>query len=131
MSVAAHGWRAHRWVVRQRSHLAAYPLEEPDFATTHTRAPPVHLMLPREHTALLVPDENGVLEPHMPSMRALQLVGEAVWDSLEALTRAQTPLAGACEVVPLGAVHYGPAHTDMLRARDSCLPTMQIMRPWR
>ena len=30
-----------------------------------------------EHAALLVPDENGVPEPHMPSMCPLQLVREA------------------------------------------------------
>ena len=34
---------AHHWVVRQSSHLAAVPLEEPDFAAAHAKAPPVHL----------------------------------------------------------------------------------------
>ena len=76
------------------------------------------LRLPREHAALLVPDDNGVLEPHVPSMRALQLIREAARDSLAARTRAHTPLAGAWEVVPQGAVHQGPGHRDMLCARD-------------
>ena len=44
----------HHWVVRHSSHLSAVPLEVP----AHTRAPPAHLMLPREHVALLVPDEK-------------------------------------------------------------------------
>ena len=61
-------------------------------------------------------------------MRALQHVKEAMWDSLEARTRVHTPLAGACEVVPLGMVHHGPTHRDMLRARDGRLSTMQVMR---
>ena len=61
----------HHWVVRQSSHLAAVSLEEPDFAAAHAKALPVHLMLPKEHATLLVPDENGLLEPHVPSMRAL------------------------------------------------------------
>ena len=120
----------HHWVVRQSSHLAAVPLEEPDFAAAHAKAPPVHLMLPKEHTTLLVPNECGVLEPHVPSMRALQQVREVVWDSLAARTRDHTPLAGACEVVPLGTVHHGPTHRDLLRARDGRLPTMQVMRRW-
>ena len=37
---------------------------------------------------------------------------------LAARTRAHTPLASACEAVPLGAVHHGPTHKNMLRARD-------------
>ena len=61
----------HHWVVRQSSHLAAVLLEEPNFAAAHTKAPPVHLLLPKEHTTLLVPNEGGVLEPHVPSLRAL------------------------------------------------------------
>ena len=52
------------------------------------------------------------------------------WRSLAARTRAHTPLAGACEAVSLGAVHHGQTHRNMLRARDSCLPTMQVMRRW-
>ena len=61
----------HHWVVRQCPHLAAVPLEEPDFAAAHAKALPVHLLLPKEHTTLLVPTEGGVLEPHVPSMQAL------------------------------------------------------------
>ena len=87
-------------------------------------------MLPKEHAILLVPNEGGVLEPHVPSMRALQRVREAVWDSLAARTRDHTPLACACEVVPLGTVHHGPTHRDLLRARDGGLPSMQDMRRW-
>ena len=88
-------------------------------------------MLPKEHATLLVPNEGGVLEPHVPSMRALQHVREAVWASLAARTRVHTPLAGACEVVPLGTVHHGPTHRDLLWARDGRLPTMQVMQQWR
>ena len=54
-----------------------------------------------------------------------------MWNSLAACTQAHTPLAGACEAVPLGAVHHGPTHKDLLRARDGRLPTMQVMRRWR
>ena len=61
----------HHLVVWQSSHLAAVPLEQPDFAAAHAKAPPIHLMLPKEQATLLVPNEGGVLEPHMPSMRAL------------------------------------------------------------
>ena len=64
-------------------------------------------------------------------MQALQQVGEAVWNSLAARTRAHTLLAGACEAVRLGAVHHGPTHKDLLRARDGRLPTMQVMQRWR
>ena len=39
----------HHSVVRQSSHLAAVPLEEPHFAAAHAKAPPVHLLLPKEH----------------------------------------------------------------------------------
>ena len=34
-------------------------------------------------------------------------------------------------LVPLGAVHHGPTHRNMLRARDGRLSTMQVMRRWR
>ena len=94
-------------------------------------APPVHLVLPKEHAILLVPGDNGELEPRVPSMQALQQVREMEWRSLAARTRAHTPLAGACEAVPLGAVHHGPTHKNMLRARDGRLSTMQVMRRWR
>ena len=113
---------AHRRVVRQSSHLAAVPLEEPDFAAAHAKAPPVHLPLPKEHATHLVPDEDGVLEPHVPSMRALEQFREVVWNALAARTRAHTPLAGACEAVPLGTVHHGPTHRDLLRARGAASP---------
>ena len=53
------------------------------------------------------------------------------WRSLATRTRAHTPLAGAFEAVPLGAVHHGPTHRNVLRARDGCLSTMQSMRRWR
>ena len=108
-------------MVWQSSHLAAVPLEEPD-RTPHAA---------QGARTFLVPDKNGVLEPHVPSMCALRLVREAAWDSPATCTTAHTLLAGACEVVPLGTVHHGPAHRDMLRARDGCLPTMQVMRRWR
>ena len=64
-------------------------------------------------------------------MQALQQVREMKWRSLAARTRAHTPLAGACEAMPLGAVHHGPTHRNMLRARDGRLSTMQVMRRWR
>ena len=67
---------AHHWVVRQSSHLAAVPLEEPNSAAARAMAPPVHLILPKEHAVLLVPGDDGELEPHVPSMQALQLVRE-------------------------------------------------------
>ena len=114
----------HHWVVRQSSHLAAVPLEAPDSAAARAMAPPVHLVLPKEHAILLVPGDNGELEPRVPSMQALQR-------ALAARTRAHTPLAGACEAMPLGAVHHGPTHTNMLRARDGRLSTMHVMRRWR
>ena len=47
-----------------------------------------------------------------------------------ARTSAHTPLASACEALPLRAVHHGPTHRNMLRARDSPLSTMQVMRRW-
>ena len=121
----------HHWVVRQSSHLAAVPLEAPDSAAARAMAPPVHLVLPKEHAILLVPGDDGELEPRVPSMQALQHVREMEWRSLAARTRAPTPLAGACEAVPLGAVHHGPTHRNMLRARDGRLSTMQVMRRWR
>ena len=64
-------------------------------------------------------------------MQALQQIREMEWRLLAARTRAHTPLAGACEAVPLGAVHHGPTHRNMLRARDGRLSTMQVMRRWR
>ena len=121
----------HHWVVRQSSHLAAVPLEAPDSAAARATAPPVHLVLPKEHAILLVPGDNGELEPRVPSMQALQQVREMEWRSLAARTKAHTPLAGVCEAVPLGAVHHGPTHRNMLRARDGRLSTMQVMRRWR
>ena len=121
----------HHWVVRQSSHLAAVPLEAPDFAAARAMAPPVHLVLPKEHAILLVPGDDGELEPRVPSMQALHLVRETEWRSLAARTRAHTPLASACKAVPLGVVHHGPTHRNMLRARDGRLSTMQVMRRWR
>ena len=114
----------------QSSHLAVAPVEEPDFAVAQAKAPPVHLMLPKEHATLLVPSEGRVLEPHGPSMQALQEVKEVVWDSLPAHTRYHTPLASACEIVPLRTVHHGPTYQDLLQAHDGRLPTMQVMRRW-
>ena len=116
--------RTHHWLVRHSSHLVVVPLEEPYFAAAHARAPSVHLTLLTEHTTILVPDENGVLEPHVLSMCALQVTRGAAWDALVAHTRAHMPLAGAHEVVPLGAVEHGSTHLDMVHARDSRLPTM-------
>ena len=121
----------HHWVVRHSSHLAAVPLEEPDFAAARAMAPPVHLIMAKEHAFLLVLRDDGELEPHVPSMQGLQQVREMEWRSLAARTRAHTPLAGACEAVPLGAVHHGPTHRNLLRARDGRLSTMQVMRWWR
>ena len=118
-------------LVQLSSHLAAVPLEERDFAAAHAKAPPVHHLLPKEHATLLVRDEGGVLEPHVPSMRALQQGKEVVWNSLAVQTRAHTPSADTCEAVPLGTVRHGPTHRDLLRARDGLLPTMQVMRRWR
>ena len=121
----------HHPVVRQSSHLAAVPLETPDSAAARAMAPPAHLVLPKEHAILLVPGDDGELEPRVPSMQALQHVREMEWRSLAARTRAHTPLAGGCEAVPLGAVHHHPTHINMLRARDGRLSTMQVMRRWR
>ena len=91
----------------------------------------MHLPLPQEHTTLLVPRDDGVLEPHVPSMQALEQVREVEWRSLAARTRAHTPLGCACEAVPLGAVHHAPTHRNLLRARDGRLSTTQVMRRWR
>ena len=117
----------HHWVVRHSSHLAAVPLEESDFAAARAMAPPFHLLLPKEHAVFLVPREDGELEPHVPSTQALQQGREMEWRSLAARTRAHKPLAGACEAVPLGAVHHGPTHRKLLRARDGRLSTTQVM----
>ena len=111
--------------------MAAVPLEAPDFAAARAMAPPVHLVLPKEHAILLVPGDDGELEPRVPSMQTLQLVREMEWRSLAARTRAHTPLASACEAGLPGAVHHGPTHRNMLRARDGRLSTMQVMRRWR
>ena len=62
------------------------------------------------------------------SLQALQLVRQMEWRSLAARARAYTPLASACEAVPLGAVPQGPTHRNMLQARDSRLSSMQVMR---
>ena len=121
----------HHWVVRQSSHLAAVPLEEPDFAAAHAKCPPVHPLLPKEHATLLVPRDDGVLEPHVPSMQALRQVREMDWYSLAARPRADTPLAASCEAVPPGTLHHCPTHRDLLQARTGLLPTMQVMRRWR
>ena len=83
-------------------------------------------MSPKGHATLLVPDEGGVPQPHLPSLRTLQQVTEVMWNLLAAHTRAHTPLAGACEAVPLGTVHHGPTYRDLLRARDGRLTTMQV-----
>ena len=53
------------------------------------------------------------------------------WRSLAARTKAHTPLAGACEALPLGAVQHGPTHKNLLQARDGRLSAMQILRRWR
>ena len=111
--------------------MAAVAPEEPDFAAARAMAPPNHLPLPKEHAVLLVPRDDGELEPHVPSMQPLQHAREMEWRSLAARTRARTPLAGAHEAVPLGAVHHGPTHRNLLRARDGRLSTMQVMRRWR
>ena len=121
----------HHWVVRQSSHLAAVPLEAPDSAAARAMAPPVHVVLPREHAILLVPGGDGELEPRAPSMQACQQVREMEWRLLAARIQAHTPLAGPCKQVPLRAVHHGPTHRNMLRARDRRLSTMQVMQRWR
>ena len=121
----------HHWVVRQTSHLAAVPHEAQDSAAAHAMAPPLQPVLRREQALLLVPGGDEELEPRVPSMPALQLVREMEWRSLAARTRAHTQLASACQAVPLGAVHHGPMHRNMQRARDGHLSTMQIMQPWR
>ena len=118
-------------MVRQSPHLAAVPLEEPDFAAAHARAPLVDLLLPMEHAILLVPRDDGKLEPHVPTMQALRQVREMEWRCLAARTNAHTPLAGACEEVPLGEVHHGPTQGNLLRARDRRLSSMEFMQRWR
>ena len=118
-------------MVRQSSHLAVVRLEEPGFAAAHAKAPPVHRLLPKGHAILLVPIDDGKLEPHVPTMQALRQVREMEWRSLAARTKAHTPLAGAFEVLPLGAVHHGPTHRNVLRARDGRLSAMQILRRLR
>ena len=102
------------WLVRQSSRVAAVLVEDPVFAAAHTRGPPIHLTLPREQATLLVRNENGMLEPHVPSMHALHGVRETAWDLPAAHTMDYKPLAGAYEVVPLGTVHHGPAHRAMM-----------------
>ena len=113
----------HHWVVRQSSHLAV-PMEELDFAPAHMKAPPVHLMLPKDHATLLVPRDDGELEPHVPSMQALRQIKEEEWRSLAARTRAHTPLAGACEAVPLRrctmALHTGTCCGRVMAAYPPC-----------
>ena len=121
----------HHWVVRQSSHLAAVPVEEAHSAAARAMAPRVHLVLPKEHAVLLVPGDDGELALRVPSMEALQHVRETEWRSLAARTRAHTPLDSACEALPLGALHHGPTHNNLLRARDGRLSTMQLMRRWR
>ena len=123
--------RQHHWVVRQNLHFAAVPLVVRDSAAAREMAPPVHLVLPKEHAILLVPGDDGELEPPVPSMQALQLVTGMEGRSLAARTRAHTPVASPFEAVRLGAVHHGPTHRNMLRARDGRLFTMQVMRLWR
>ena len=118
-------------MVRQSSHLAAVPLEEPDFAAAHARAPLVDLLFSKEHAIFFVPRDDGELKPHVHTMQALRQVREMEWRSLAARTNAHTPLAGACEEVPLGAVHHGPTHGNLLRARDRRLSTMEVMQRWR
>ena len=121
----------HHWVVRQSLHLAPVPLEAPDSAAARATAPPVHLVVPKEHALLLVPGDDGEPEPRVPSMQAFQHVGEMEWRSMAARTTVHTPLANAFEAMPLGAVHHGPTHKNMLPARDGRLSTMQVMRRWR
>ena len=118
-------------MLRQSWHLAAVPLEAPVPAAARAMAPPVHLVLPKEHAILVLPGDDGDLEPHVPSMQALHCVREMEWRSLAARTREHTLLAGACEAVPLGAVHHGQTHRNLLRARDGRLSSLQVMRRWR
>ena len=79
----------------------------------------------------LVPNEGGVLEPNVPTMQTLQQVTAVLWDSLAERTRVHTLSAGGCEAVPLGTMHHGPTHRDVLRANDGRLCTMQVMPKWR
>ena len=55
-----------------------------------------------------------MLEPHVPSMRPLQQVMEAEWDSVAAHIWVHTPLAGACEVVPLRTGHAESERTPTI-----------------
>ena len=63
-------------LVRQSSHFAVVPLQEPDFAAAHAKAPPVRLLLPKEHATLFVPRDDGEFQPHAPTMQGLQQVTE-------------------------------------------------------
>ena len=107
-------------MVRQSSHLAVVPLEAPDSATARAMAPPVHLVLPKEHPILLVPGDDGELELRVLSMQALQHVREMKWRSLAACTRAHTPLAVKPVQTPvaifgsLWVCIYGPASRHWL-----------------
>ena len=76
----------------------------------------------------MVPGRDEVLEPHVPSMQAVQQVTEMELRSLAARTRAHPPLGAACEAVPVGTVHHGTTPRDALRARDGRLPTVQVVR---
>ena len=60
--------KKHHSVLRQSSHLAAVPLEAPDSSAARAMAPPVHLVLPKEHAILLVAGDDGELKPRVPSM---------------------------------------------------------------
>ena len=66
-------------MVRQTSHLAAVPLEEPDFAAAHAKAPPVQLLLPKEHAALLVPPVETPVPGNTPQGFRPYYLG---WDEL-------------------------------------------------
>ena len=115
------GWYAKPQTWRQS-------LEEPDFAAAHMKAPPVHLSLPKKHSILLVPRRDGMLQPHAPSMQALQQVREMEVHSLAAHTRAHPPGAAASEAVPLRTVHHGPTNGDLLRALDKLVPHILCTR---
>ena len=112
----------HQWVVRHSSHLAAVPLEEPDFAAACAMALPIHLVLPKKDTVLLVPSDNGELEPHVPSMQAMQHVREMEWRSLAARTRARW-------LVPVRHCPWERCTTG--QHTGTRLSTMQNMRRWR
>ena len=118
-------------MVPESPHLAAVSLPEPELAAAHAQALPVHLLLPEKHATLLVRGDKGVLKSHVTSMQALKQGRDVEGHSLAARTRAHRPLAGACEAVPLVAVHHGHTHRGLPRARDGRLSTMQVMRRWR